>query len=287
MPFQPQRDRRPPSPSTYALFVASAHPSRFPPGNTPFLDHRQHIHYGPAEGIYDCPKQNDKIEDRYGYCFRVKESDFWRDKALVKWGGNHWGQEEGRVSWGDAAGVVALISMVIVLWTFLKGARWVWRLGKRLRNEKKKPGFEHLSEKDIDSPYLTEYKLTDKGKEIGRPPLMVGRGRQAVLQAEREREKARNRRGGFSDSDLLKMEDRDAVRRDSRYMGREQGVGSEVYRNGEWVYTENEVGVESYYGPESGAALSAAGRWRDVDLRERRGDTWMPGVQGDLLHLQH
>ncbi len=203
--------RTPPSPSTYANFLATQRLSHLAPDIPDQFDHKKHIHATPERGIYDCPKgQYPKIEDRYGYCFTIREDGpTWGKRALWTHGqvdaGMMTGVEIKTLTQGDVFGVLAACGLLVLGALTFYAIKWVLALGKRLTADARARGYK---------------KLPATGGKIRRP-----RAASAV----------RQRRGGFLLLDGLPEDHRVMLKRESSSMEEKRETPREVYVEGEWA----------------------------------------------------
>lgn len=251
------RQRLPPSASTYAQYIYANQPHRIPDSGA-LLDHRQHIHFGPSDGVFDCNRRSDRIEDRYGHCFFIRDPPL-RDQPFVAWGGDS-GQ---MISWGDMVGIGFVLAAVTLVWCVANMSSWVMEVGKELLT------YEEVEEEEVIKP--------------ARPALAVQPGLPKKMTSQ---ERIWTRRNGFSHSDnLLRFEEREDLRTASRERRREV-EGQEVYKDGEYSYRFDDSPYESEDEEGNEMVQVELGRC-DLAVEENtEPQGWMPGCQGDLLFVR-
>lgn len=278
--------RLPPSPSTYAKFLASQRLSRLPPDSRAQFSHEHHKHLGPNDGVYDCPQISDRIEDRMGHCFTVKGEEGvldLRDTSIADGKENNevlrfgtrdnserllLGEEPLIFTKGDLFGIIVSIGIVLILVLVALGFRWVHYKGINLRADGR-------FQRDVDVG-ARGYK-----NEVGEIVVNVvfpRRGRAPSL--------VKVRRGGFVDvlpegirAELIREASASRDRNTSRDANENEPVEERFCRTrGEYVATQP---VDDWHSP----------FWDDddedgfVDVALTTARNWFSDFHGDFIML--
>lgn len=267
--------RLPPSPSTYAKFLATQTLSHLPPDTGPQFSHAHHQHFGPAQGIFDCLQKSSKTEDRMGHCFTVRPEhaniiDF---KDIFVANGNQAnevfrlgsrdhsekllvGEEPLIVTRGDIFAILFCIGMIICAFGVAWGARWVWRFGVRSRADARE-------RRDLEA--RANSMRTIKSQDF----LPQPRGRSSSTFV-------RVRRGGFCD--ILDQEvQRELISESKERALREEGEVTEVYKDGEYMARRCSNSAASNDDDDKEEI------WSEVSLEKRL--SWASDFNGDLVKL--
>lgn len=266
--------RLPPSPSTYAKFLATQTLSHLPPDSGPQFSHAHHHHFGPDEGIFDCVQRSSRTEDRIGHCFKVlpERADVIDLKDTFVADGNQAnevlrigtrdrsermlvGEEPLIVTRGDIFTILFCIGFFIIAYGVAWGADVVWEFGVRSRADAS-------AKRDLEA----------------RASCMKTARSQNFLLHQRRRSSSlvRERRYGFCD--ILDEEIKKELIRES--MERAQRVVEELKE----VFEDGEYRARSF----SNSAASDDDHdedqnWSEVSLETR--PSWASDFNGDLIRL--